>query len=121
MGLKRGRVCVCVSVCSRGVVSQPQSLAAAASGCPVQFRAGSRMGSGRGRDGHGLGGDSVATGQGRIVKWCEGCVTGCEGATWVPVGHAQVVCICSQTVYVASICIIRDGGGMGVRGQAGQG
>lgn len=56
------------------------------------------------------------------MKWCEGCVTGCEGATWVPVDMPRwVVCICSQTVYVASICIIRDGGRMGVRGQAGQG
>lgn len=39
-----------------GRLSSP-ILAAAANGCPVQFRPGNQMGSGHGRDAHGLGGD----------------------------------------------------------------
>lgn len=72
MGLERG------AVCSRG------SSVKSSSGRRFQWmssagRPGSRMGSERGRDAHGLGGDRVTAlqrGQVRIVKWCEGSVTG---------------------------------------------
>ena len=57
------------------------------------------MGSGHGRDAHGPGGDSVATGQVRIVKrLCDRIVTGCEGVT-VRRYRQTIACTARQWMY----------------------